>query len=776
MDTKYTKYHIRTFLFCCFLVLTAQPVRAQIEEKVIFQEFYRFHAGDDIAWAYPEFDDSDWEQIDIHTFPRDVWPGIGWFRLVLEVDSTLWDVPLGLRLQVVGGAAEFYLDGQLLHRWGRVGGSKEQEEPYIDVVGAGYPGPRVISFRAPAGTVKGKSRHVVAIRYSNFFLESPVWSGFPAGFDFTIDDLDRVRAQRENFRRRLTIHQILLMGVSLAFALLHFLLFLYYPRLRPNLYFAAHTTFFALTVYFWFQLFFITEPANSVFVLIVRNTAFTLTMLSFIRLTYSLIYPRLPRLFIAFFLIGSSLTVWGWFRPLMAETYLIIFYMAASVEILRALAAAWLRKRKLLFEGSWIILLGMIPLALTAAYWFLIALEVVPEPWVFEEFPTPLYAILILMISMSVFLSRSFARISSRLEAQTKELAFQVGEKTRAAEALQNALSEVERLKNRLHAENVYLQDEIKLQHNFGEIITCSEALKCMLRKVEQVASTDTTVLILGETGTGKELVARAVHSISARGDRPLVKVNCAALPATLIESELFGHEKGAFTGALSRKIGRFELADGGTIFLDEIGDLPPELQAKLLRVLQEGEIERLGSVKTLTVNVRVIAATNRELEQEIENGHFREDLYYRLNVFPITCPPLREHKEDIPLLVNHFIKKYGARSGKRLRTITQTAMDRLRDYHWPGNVRELENIIERAVIISQGKKLELGDWLPITSAPSCASPISTLEETERNHIIEALELTGWRVSGEKGAAKILGIKSTTLDARMKKLGITRDK
>ena len=351
-----------------------------------------------------------------------------------------------------------------------------------------------------------------------------------------------------------------------------------------------------------------------------------------------------------------------------------------------------------------------------------------------------------------------------------------ITERKHAEEALRKALDEIEQLKNRLQAENIYLQEEIKIQHNFEEIIGAGAALKKSLRKVEQVASTDSTVLILGETGTGKELLARAVHNLSDRRDRPLVKVNCAALPANLIESELFGHEKGAFTGAVARKIGRFELADGGTIFLDEIGDLSLELQSKLLRVLQEGEFERVGNPQTTKVDVRIISATNRDLEKAIEDGSFREDLYYRLNVFPIQSPPLRERKEDIPILARHFIKKFAIRTGKKIETVPQKVMDALQGYHWPGNVRELENIIERAVIISTGKQLRIEDWLSKTVISSKVSRITTLAELEREHILEVLELTRWRVSGESGAAKVLGLKSTTLEARMKKLGITREK
>ncbi len=334
----------------------------------------------------------------------------------------------------------------------------------------------------------------------------------------------------------------------------------------------------------------------------------------------------------------------------------------------------------------------------------------------------------------------------------------------------------MEREKARLQAENIYLQEEIKLNNNFDEIISKSKSFNKVLQQIEQVASTEVTVLILGESGTGKELVARAIHNISNRSKRPLVKINCATLPANLIESELFGHEKGAFTGAMDRKIGRFELADGGTIFLDEIGELPVELQSKLLRVLQEGEFERLGNPKTFKVNVRVIAATNRNLEQAIDKKEFREDLYYRLNVFPIICSPLRERKEDIPLLVKHFCQKHEPRVGKKITNVSSKAMADLVAYNWPGNIRELENVIERAMILSPGTTLDCGSWLPASKSTTTNVQAYTpkLGDVEKKHIIDVLNSTNWKVSGENGAAKILGLNPTTLEARMKKLGIKR--
>lgn len=371
---------------------------------------------------------------------------------------------------------------------------------------------------------------------------------------------------------------------------------------------------------------------------------------------------------------------------------------------------------------------------------------------------------------LRIFAARAGAEME-RIEAQ-KEL-------EKVNEELAKRLIEIERLKNQLQAENKYLQEEIKLNHNFDEIVTKSKNFHKVLQQIEQVSPTDATVLILGESGTGKELVARAIHNISNRSKRALVKINCATLPANLIESELFGHEKGAFTGAMERKIGRFELADGGTIFLDEIGELPVELQSKLLRVLQEGEFERLGNPKTMKVNVRMIAATNRNLEQAIEKKEFREDLYYRLNVFPINCMPLRERKEDVPLLVKHFCQKHEGKIGRKINSVSPKAMDALMLYNWPGNIRELENVIERAMILSPTNTLDFGDWLPVSknaaSNNNGKSGAQKLDDVEKEHILEVLKSTHWKVSGEKGAAKILGLNPTTLEARMKKLGIKRE-
>jgi formate hydrogenlyase transcriptional activator len=344
-------------------------------------------------------------------------------------------------------------------------------------------------------------------------------------------------------------------------------------------------------------------------------------------------------------------------------------------------------------------------------------------------------------------------------------------ERSRSAMELSERLREIEALKQRLETENIYLQEEVKILAEHSEIVGQSSEIKKILAQAQQVAQTDSTVLLLGETGTGKELLARAIHSMSSRKNRPLVTVNCASLPATLIESELFGREKGAYTGAMTKMIGRFEIADSSTLFLDEIGELPIDLQSKLLRFLEKGAFERLGSAKPLHVNVRIIAATNRDIEQEVKDGKFRRDLFYRLNVFPIVIPPLRERREDIPRLVRAVVEEFQKRMGKEIESIPRKTMQALQSYSWPGNVRELRNMIEHAMILSKGKTLDV--QVP-KRASSETDATGSLKDMERRHMVAVLEKTGWRIAGQGGAAEVLGIKRTTLQAKMKKLGIKR--
>ena len=360
-----------------------------------------------------------------------------------------------------------------------------------------------------------------------------------------------------------------------------------------------------------------------------------------------------------------------------------------------------------------------------------------------------------------------------RLKLAGEIIANTLGRK-QADEAQMESLMQIKRLKTQLESESAYLQSEIKLSHNFEKLIGQSDALKYVLFKTGQVAPTDATTLILGETGTGKELIARAIHNISPRKDRVLIKVNCGALPSNLIASELFGHEKGAFTGAQARRAGRFEVANGSTLFLDEIGELPLDLQAQLLRVLQDGEFERLGSSHTIKVDVRIIASTNRNLKEEVRIGRFRDDLWYRLNVFPITMPPLRERKEDIPLLANWFIDIYAKKYGKSINTIPFNVMKDLQKYPWPGNVRELEHVVERAIITTQGSRLRLMEKLDAPEREEPQNIRKSLMEVERDYIVQVLKRTGWKVDGGNGAAQILGLNPSTLRTRMKKLQIKR--
>ena len=372
---------------------------------------------------------------------------------------------------------------------------------------------------------------------------------------------------------------------------------------------------------------------------------------------------------------------------------------------------------------------------------------------------------------MSLF--RMQLRLELLISERTVQLEAEITEHKQSAIKLREAYTEIEQLRIQLEAESAYLQDEIKQEHNFKNIIGKSESLKYVLNRVEQVALTDSPVMIMGETGTGKEIMVRALHQISSRGSRTLVKVNCAALPRDLIESELFGREKGAFTGATSTQAGRFELAKGSTIFLDEIGELPIDLQPKLLRVIESGEFERLGSSRTLHSDARIIAATNRVLEEEVRKGRFREDLWYRLNVFPITVPPLRERPEDIPLLAKWFVDQLSRKMGKRVAEIPKRTMQMLQSYPWPGNVRELMHAVESALILARGEKLNFD--LP-QIADTAFTDFKSFEEMERDYILQVLKTKNWRIGGENSAASTLGMHINTLRGRMKRLGIKRPK
>jgi len=374
-----------------------------------------------------------------------------------------------------------------------------------------------------------------------------------------------------------------------------------------------------------------------------------------------------------------------------------------------------------------------------------------------------------------VFASRNLDPYSA------KEQEFMLHVARHVAVAVENALAfeEIGKLRERMEEEKIYLEEEIRSEYRFDEIIGQSPALRHVLEQIETAAPTDSTVMILGETGTGKELVARAIHQLSRRTSGTFVKLNCSAIPSGLLESEMLGHEKGAFTGAVTQRIGRFELANRGTLFLDEVGELPLELQPKLLRVLQDGQFERLGGTRTITSDFRLVAATNRDLRELVNQQQFRADLYYRLNVFPITVPPLRERREDIPMLVRYFVQEYASRMGKSIEAIPSESLETLVNYSWPGNIRELRNVVERSVILTSGKRLRipkdaLAEAGQSSSESSEPAQVLRMAEAERRHIIEALNACNWVVGGSKGAAALLGLKRSTLQSRMEKLGIQR--
>jgi len=406
----------------------------------------------------------------------------------------------------------------------------------------------------------------------------------------------------------------------------------------------------------------------------------------------------------------------------------------------------------------------------------------------FTRFPSPVYRRLVesgaksgcsipLVTRKGALGTLEIARSSGEpFEETDVELLLQVGRQIAIAIDNSLAYSELARIRDKLATEKLYLEDEIRLDQNAGNMVGESPAFQALLKTIHIVAPTEATVLVLGETGTGKELIARAIHELSDRRHQSFIKLSCAAIPATLLESELFGHERGAFTGAVSQKLGRFELAHQGTLFLDEVGEIPLELQPKLLRAIQEQEFERLGGNRTIRVNVRLIAATNRNLKAMVEQGQFREDLYYRLHVFPIHVPPLRERRQDIPLLVRHFTQKFAQRMNKRIESIPASSIEFLTRYHWPGNIRELQNVIERSVILTRGPVLQVAMPEPTLFTEGVAGRRTPLEpDAERERILKALKESGGKVGGPDGAAARLGLKRTTLQSRMKKLGIRRE-
>ena len=726
---------------------------------ISFPQQYKYSVNHQIGneWINIDYNDNEWLESRIDQFPESNWKGKGYFRINIKVDSNYINFPLGLSL-TYSGKIKVYVDGV-----------KVTTKKYFDE-------DRIIEFPEIIPIIFSKSKnseHIIAIEYNTEFLNSGNWSIMNPAFSFKIDTIEKLTKTSIDYKTTWKEHQLFFVGVALAFSILHLTLFIFYRDPKTNLYFSLMTFGFILNVFFDIQNFFVSNPINYLFYDKLNYTGSFIAVISILLLTYSLFYKKLPKQFYAFLTFGFLIILISWLDAYSTINIGKIFVLSIFIELLRVIIYSLVKKIKPILKGSWIIGIGLI---LLISSFFIGSLTESLQIFTninSNQIPLERFGFLLLLISISIFLAYNFALTSIHLKINTQNLANEIKEKNKVMDSLKVALNEVEILKNKLEEENVYLQDEIKYEHNFGEIISSSKIMNNVLEQVEKVSKTDSTVLITGESGTGKELISRAIHNISDRANRPLVKVNCAALPSNLIESELFGHEKGAFTGATNQKKGKFELANKGTIFLDEIGELPIELQPKLLRVLQEGELERIGGSEVIKIDVRIIAATNRNLEEEIKYGNFREDLFFRLNVFPIHSPSLRERREDVPIIANHFIDKYCHKIDGKERSISKKNMEKLINYDWPGNVRELENVIERAIILSEGNKIIIDDFKN-SIKKDAENKTLTMEEKEREYILEILETTDWKISGPDSASEILGLKRTTLIARMKKLGIEK--
>ncbi len=743
-------------------MLTGFVNNSLAKDEIIFPKFYKYYKGniEDSQWINLNYDDSNWIDVDISTFPLEDWNGDGLFRFKIENKAIDQNKFWGLVFRY-SGYAELYLDGKLIIR------NKENEgRKFFNIF------PEIIPVNFSKVDTLNESKHLISIKYSADIGEG-TWEGFQPGFYFEFVDLKSTNFLRNNFVKKIKTHQMLISGISIAFFIIHFSLFLFYRQPTANLFFSLISLGFALNVFFDIQNFFSLPEAEYLFNIRLNYFGVCIALISILFLAYSLFYKKVPKYGFIFAGLGISVFLFSFFNPLSSEGLGQIITLIFFLEILRIVILAIMKKLNPVLKANWIIVSGISVTILLFIFGLISTSDVISLHLYQSTFPIERYGFLFFLISISVFLAYNFAGLNKELNEKRKDLVKEIDLKNDTLISLEKALNEVETLKEKLNQENVYLRDEIKLDHNFSEIITNSQKMKEMLSQLESIAPTESTVLITGESGTGKELIARAIHNLSKRAERPLVKVNCAALPTNLIESELFGHVKGAFTGAIKDKLGRFGLADKGTIFLDEIGELPIDLQAKLLRVLQENEIEKIGSTKTEKIDVRVITATNRNLEEEIKKGNFREDLFYRLNVIPLQIPPLRERKDDIELLTNHFVRKYATRNGREINNIPAKSLNILKKYYWPGNVRELENVIERAVILSTGNKLELSKFFDNDELVDDNS-ITSLEEIEKNHILKILKQTNWKLSGENGASELLCLKRTTLIARMKKLGIEK--
>ena len=759
---------------------------------------WKYHAGDQPEWAAPAHDDASWESaatlLEPDAPPRGGWPHIGWFRLHIQTDSTVADIPLALSLNRQFGASEVYLDGLLIYRFGRVGTSAGDEETHRDRE------PRLFHL-GPAAD------HLIAVRHSNFSAVTLYRTDTDAGFALALGTLasaiDRRLREVETYRN----YQRFFCGLLITFALLHLVLFLLYRRQRTHLDLALLCGALTALVFTNFQIHFATDLFQDTLYERLWRVLVLVVALMGLRVVYAL-SAHTPRRFWGFAMVAVGLGVAACVR-LSLQDFVYLFVLVICVEILRVVATLLMRQRSAdrrtaagIGSGAgmhplWIIPPGVIGFVLLSGYQILLNLEIFEAP-AGLEYPY-LFGVVLFLMSLSVYLSFDFAQTHSALELElerTKSLSDsllevnesleqRVLERTRELEASNEELEE----KNRAFEEEAALRKALKgqlsmlsereaehwgLEGFVGRSATVQRIFDDIRLLQENPA---TSVLISGENGTGKELIARAIHYGSERREGPFVPVNCASIPRELAESLLFGHLKGAFTGADSDRVGYFEMAHEGTLFLDELGEMPVELQPKLLRVLEDGLVWRVGAREGRKVDVRAVAATNVDLQRRIQEERFRADLYFRIARFTVTIAPLRDRdrREDIPLLAQHFLQLSAEEMGHETPELSPQAVASLMRYSFPGNVRELMNIIRRALIESRGADVEPRHLHFEEEGSATANPpIHTLEEHERQYIQLILDQTNWVIRGDRGAAEILGMKPSTLYSRMKKLGIER--